>query len=136
MKIPPRPIVSKASGIATPGFQEANAIERLRRKAEDVRLLYVATTRARDEAARTVIRRFEQLTVDEASLGAFAPMPVGTKWGAKWEYGWFKGTVTLPDRAAGKRIVLKVDVGAENLGHLTHGRGQTPGCSFSHRPHG
>jgi alpha-mannosidase len=56
----------------------------------------------------------EQLTVDEASQGAFTPMPVGTKWGAKWEYGWFKGAVTLPDGAAGKRIVLKIDVGAES----------------------
>ena len=55
----------------------------------------------------------EQFTVDEALEGAFAPMPVGTKWGAKWEYGWFKGQVTLPEGAKGKRIVLQVDLGAE-----------------------
>jgi alpha-mannosidase len=57
---------------------------------------------------------YEQLTVEEASQCAFEPMPVGTKWGAKWEYGWFKGQVVLPEAAAGKRIVLQVDVGAES----------------------
>ena len=31
----------------------------------------------------------------------FQPMPEGTPWGAKWEYGWFKGSVTLP--ASGSR---------------------------------
>jgi alpha-mannosidase len=41
-------------------------------------------------------------------------MPVGTKWGAKWEYGWFKGKVTLPEAAAGARIVVKIDVGGES----------------------
>jgi ATP-dependent exoDNAse (exonuclease V) beta subunit len=34
--------------IASPGFAEANEREHMRRRAEDVRLLYVATTRARD----------------------------------------------------------------------------------------
>jgi ATP-dependent helicase/nuclease subunit A len=40
--------LSKASGAATPGFAAARATERERRRAEDVRLLYVAMTRARD----------------------------------------------------------------------------------------
>jgi alpha-mannosidase len=57
---------------------------------------------------------YDQLTAEEASQGEFEPMPVGTKWGAKWEYGWFKGQVVLPEAAAGKRIVLQVDVGAES----------------------
>ncbi len=56
----------------------------------------------------------EQLTVEEAAGREFTPMPPGTKWGAKWEYGWFKGEVTLPPEAAGKRIVLMPDVGGES----------------------
>jgi len=56
----------------------------------------------------------DQLTVDEASRRESKPMPAGTKWGAKWEYGWFKGRVVLPDEARGLRIALKMDVGAES----------------------
>ncbi|SFQ38196.1 alpha-mannosidase [Caldicoprobacter faecalis] len=56
----------------------------------------------------------QQLTYREALKGNFSPMPQGTRWGAKWEYGWFRSTITLPDEAAGKRIVLKVDVGGES----------------------
>jgi len=43
----------------------------------------------------------------------FKPMPAGTRWGAQWEYCWFKGRVTLPAAARGQRIVLQADVGAE-----------------------
>ncbi len=57
----------------------------------------------------------EQLTPEEAGARDFAPMPPGTAWGAKWEYGWFKGSFVLPDAAAGQRIVLAVDVGAESI---------------------
>ena len=56
----------------------------------------------------------DQMTVEEAIEHEFEPMPVGTKWGAKWDYAWFKGQVTLPDAAAGKRIVLQAQVGAES----------------------
>jgi len=53
----------------------------------------------------------EQLTAEQALGGNFRPMPPGTEWGGKWEYGWFQGEVVLPEEAAGQRIVLKVDVG-------------------------
>jgi alpha-mannosidase len=56
----------------------------------------------------------DQLTAEEALRGDFVPMPPDTEWGAKWEYGWFKGQVVLPGEAAGQRIVLAVDVGAES----------------------
>ena len=56
----------------------------------------------------------DQLTADQALGGDFQPMPPGTRWGAKWEYGWFKGEVVLPQGAAGQRMVLKIDVGAES----------------------
>ncbi|NOZ26540.1 MAG: alpha-mannosidase [Chloroflexi bacterium] len=57
----------------------------------------------------------EQLTPQEALQRDFQPMPPGTKWGAKWEYGWFKGELILPEEAEGKRIALRVDVGGESL---------------------
>jgi len=48
----------------------------------------------------------EQLSAEEAAARAFHPMPPGTPWGAKWEYAWFRGSVTLPDEAAGQWIAL------------------------------
>ena len=57
----------------------------------------------------------EQLTPQEASGGPFRPMPVGTGWGAAWEYGWFRGRLNVPKTAAGKRIVLRMDMGGEAL---------------------
>ena len=52
------------------------------------------------------------LTAEEALKGRFKPMPPGTRWGAKWEYGWFKGQVVLPQEAAGR----PQKDGEENLG--------------------
>jgi alpha-mannosidase len=57
----------------------------------------------------------EYLTADQARQGTFAAMPPGTRWGAKWEYGWFKGDFTLPQAAAGKRIVVQLRAGGESL---------------------
>jgi alpha-mannosidase len=69
-----------------------------------------------------------QLTPQEARRSDFHLMPAGTPWGAKWEYGWFQGEVTLPTEAAGQRIALRVDVGAESLifvdGHAAGARDQ------------
>ena len=56
----------------------------------------------------------DQLTVQEAGRGDFNSMPPGTQWGAKWEYGWFKGRVSLPEETTGRRVVLVMDVGAES----------------------
>lgn len=56
-----------------------------------------------------------QLKAGEALQHEFHPMPAGTAWGAKWEYGWFKGEVTLPPEAAGQRVVLRLEPGAESL---------------------
>ena len=56
----------------------------------------------------------EQLTAEQAQAASFAPMPIGTKWGAKWEYGWFKGAISLPAEASGQRIALRADAGGES----------------------
>lgn len=55
----------------------------------------------------------EQLTAEQAQNRKFASMPIGTEWGGKWEYGWFRGSVRLPREAAGERIAMRVDVGGE-----------------------
>jgi len=55
-----------------------------------------------------------QLSPAEALQGESRPMPPGTRWGAKWEYGWFQGETVLPEEAADRHIVLKVNVGAES----------------------
>jgi alpha-mannosidase len=57
----------------------------------------------------------EQLTAAQALQHTFLPMPTGTAWGAKWEYGWFKGQVTLPPECAGQRIVFRSNPGGEAL---------------------
>jgi alpha-mannosidase len=57
----------------------------------------------------------ERLSLEEALLQDFEPMPQGTFWGAKWEYGWFKTEVVLPKEAEGQRIFLHPEVGGEML---------------------
>jgi alpha-mannosidase len=57
----------------------------------------------------------EQLSAEEAAKGRFVPTPPGTRWGAKWEYGWFRASVKVPKAAAGRRIVLVPDFGGESL---------------------
>jgi len=54
-----------------------------------------------------------QLSAEQALKHKFHPMPVGTSWGAKWQYGWFKTEVTLPEAAAGRRIVLYMNPAAK-----------------------
>ncbi len=57
----------------------------------------------------------EQLAVEEARRRSFSPMPAGTAWGAKWEYGWFRASVAVPREAAGARFVVRLDAGGEGL---------------------
>jgi alpha-mannosidase len=71
---------------------------------------------------------YDLLTYDEAINSNFSPMSPGASWGAKWEYGWFKGTITLPDAALGKRIVVKPDTGAESIVYIN---GKVS-CSIDH----
>jgi alpha-mannosidase len=57
----------------------------------------------------------KQLTVEQARTAKSKPMPTGTEWGAKWEYGWFQAEVTLPEQARGERIALRMDTGGDGL---------------------
>ena len=48
----------------------------------------------------------ESLSPNQVLNRAFVPMPPGTPWGAKWEYGWFVTSLISPPEAAGQRLVL------------------------------
>ena len=49
----------------------------------------------------------------------FRPIEPGTAWGAKWEYGWFKGEFSVPSHLGGKIVALAMDVGAEAVVYLS-----------------
>ncbi|MDI9482696.1 MAG: glycoside hydrolase family 38 C-terminal domain-containing protein [Bacillota bacterium] len=57
----------------------------------------------------------EQLSYEQAVNREFYPMPKGTKWGAKWEYGWFKNSVVLPPQSEGNRIVIMPSTGGDGI---------------------
>ena len=56
-----------------------------------------------------------QLTWQQASKQAVKPFPCGTAWGTKWEYGWFRTQVKVPESAAGERLMLHLGAGPEML---------------------
>ncbi len=55
-----------------------------------------------------------ELSLEQALRRKFYPMPVGTAWGSKWEYGWFRCDITIPENAAGRRIVLYLNPAAKS----------------------
>jgi len=57
----------------------------------------------------------EHLTLAQAAAHSFSPFPKGARWGRKWEYAWFRGEVTMPREAAGKRILAHLGAGPEML---------------------
>ena len=56
-----------------------------------------------------------QLSLSQAKQEQYRNFPIGEKWGKKWEYGWFRGSVTLPETVAGKRVVMTLGVAPEML---------------------
>ena len=68
---------------------------------------------------------FDQLNASQAMEHEFIPIPTGTKWGKKWQYGWFKGEIILPEEAQGKRIVLDIQTGGESAVYIN---GNIIGC--------
>ncbi len=55
----------------------------------------------------------EELSLQEASAQAFAPMNPGTRWGKSYEYCWLRGMLTLTEAARGKPVVLDLKTGGE-----------------------
>ncbi len=64
---------------------------------------------------------FEQLTAIEAVNCPFVPMPKETKWGAKWEYAWFKTTVIIPEEFKGQVIAFKLGSGSDESAIYVNG---------------
>lgn len=60
----------------------------------------------------------DMLSYEEALEKTFHPINPGDKWGKKWEYGWFKSTITLPSLANGKSIYFMPKIGGEMLVYL------------------
>ncbi len=48
----------------------------------------------------------DHLTPEQVRQHTFSPMPDGTPWGGKWEYGWFQTKFVVPPQAAGQRLML------------------------------
>jgi len=58
---------------------------------------------------------FEQYRIEQALEKLdFEPINPGTTWGSKWEYGWFKGEITVPDFAEGQMVAVVLNVGRES----------------------
>ncbi|MGN1018767.1 MAG: alpha-mannosidase [Aristaeellaceae bacterium] len=57
----------------------------------------------------------DHLPLETAAQGPFQPAPDGTRWGRKWEYGWFRARAEVPAALAGLRLTLSLGVGEEML---------------------
>ena len=63
----------------------------------------------------TYFTTMDHIPFELAAQGQYAPAPVGMKWGKKWEYGWFKTQIVIPDHLAGKRVVFTLNTAEEML---------------------
>lgn len=66
------------------------------------------------EIAWEAFTTMEYLTPEEALQGSFVPVSPGYTWGKEWEYAWFRGGITLPERARGERIVMDLKPDGES----------------------
>ncbi len=57
----------------------------------------------------------DRLTPEDAANRPVQPFPAGTKWGACWEYAWFRAEVVLPEECEGRRVILLPGMGGEQL---------------------
>ncbi len=57
----------------------------------------------------------DHIPFEAAAQGHYASAPVGMKWGKKWEYGWFRTQIEIPEPLAGKRVVFTLNTAEEML---------------------
>ena len=86
--------------------------DRLRIWAAQFEKHYVADPMPLDVAYYTTM---EHLPFAEAVKGNFVHLPLGTKWGKKWEYAWFHTQLTVPEEMAGQRLVFTLQTAPEML---------------------
>ena len=77
----------------------------------------------------------EHLTPEQAMQGDFAPMAPGTKWGKTYEYCWMRASVTLPEAAQGRRIVMNLKTGGETTVFVDGKSFGTYRAEWVHTPH-
>ena len=77
----------------------------------------------------------EYLTPQEVQEGDFAPVGPGFTWGREWEYAWFKGAITLPERAQGQRIVMDLKPDGESALFVNGKAFGTYRASWVYEPH-
>ena len=65
------------------------------------------------EIALEGFETMDMLSPEEAQAHAFVPMAPGMPWGPRWGYLWLRGKIEMPQRAAGKRIVMDLRQGGE-----------------------
>lgn len=58
---------------------------------------------------------FDRISFETAAQGYYAPAQVGMKWGMKWEYGWFRTQIVIPNELQGKRAVFTLNTAEEML---------------------
>jgi len=56
----------------------------------------------------------EWLPYEKAVQLNFKPISPGSRWGQRWHYGWFKGTVTMPDLPGESRLVVRMNLGGDS----------------------
>lgn len=59
---------------------------------------------------------FDNLGFETAEKSeGFLAAPRGLRWGEKWQYGWFRAAIVMPESVSGKRVFMIPDVGGEML---------------------
>ena len=86
--------------------------DRLRIWGEELEKRYVAR---RIPLQVSFFTTMDHLPLAQAAQGPFQPAPEGTRWGRKWEYGWFRTRAEVPAELAGLRLTLSLGVGEEML---------------------
>ena len=77
--------------------------DRLRIWGEELEKRYVAR---RFPLQVSFFTTMDHLPLAQAAQGPFQPAPDGTRWGRKWEYGWFRTRAEVPAELAGLRLTL------------------------------
>ena len=57
----------------------------------------------------------DRLPFEDAARGEFISAPAGMRWGRKWEYGWFRTSLTVPEELDGKRVAVALNMAEEML---------------------
>jgi len=99
------------------------------RKVGNIMALSIEYTRKIDEITKALPQRmyhpqteldfsgfftYDRLSLKEAESMERQPLPVGTPWGYKWQYGWFFAELTVPESCVGQPLLF-----ASRLGECT-----------------